>query len=612
MSDPARYYSSTAVKTTLSSSIGTTDTSISVASSSGFPSSYPYTLVIEKDTANEEIVTVTGTVGSAFAVTRGVDGTSGRSHSAGVAVEHAVIALDFTNFRSHEAAAANVHDIGSGSSVVGTATAQTISNKTLGSNLAAGGYKITGLADPTNAQDAATKNWTETGLTSQLNQATTQATNAATSATAAASSATAASASQSAAASSASAASTSASNASTSASNAASSASSAASSASTATTQASNASTSATNAASSASSASTSASTATTQASNASTSATNAASSASAAATSATSASGSASTATTKASEASTSATNAASSASAASTSATNAASSASTASTQASNASTSATNAASSATAAAGSATAAAGSASTATTQATNAAASASSASSDAISAANSAAAAAASYDSFDDRYLGSKATAPTVDNDGNALVQGALFYLNTGTSEQIGMYVYDGGSWIKASAAATVSLVTYEYTATAGQTVFSGNDNNGVSLSYTTNLVQVFLNGVLLAPGDDYAQTTNTITLVSGASSGDSVLIAAFASFNVANVYTQAQADSAFIAKSLADAKGDLIVATANDTVTRVAVGTDTYVLTADSTQAAGVKWAAASGGGAGYQDSFLLMGA
>ena len=181
-------------------------------------------------------------MGSAFAVTRGVDGTSGRSHSAGVAVEHAVIALDFTNFRSHEAAAANVHDIGSGSSVVGTATAQTISNKTLGSNLAAGGYKITGLADPTNAQDAATKNWTETGLTSQLNQATTQATNAATSATAAASSATAASASQSAAASSASAASTSASNASTSASNAASSASSAASSASTATTQASTAS----------------------------------------------------------------------------------------------------------------------------------------------------------------------------------------------------------------------------------------------------------------------------------------------------------------------------------------------------------------------------------
>ncbi|NBU29972.1 MAG: hypothetical protein EBS41_00420 [Actinobacteria bacterium] len=93
--------------------------------------------------------------------------------------------------------------------------------------------------------------------------------------------------------------------------------------------------------------------------------------------------------------------------------------------------AATSATNAASSATAAAGSATTASGHASTASTQATNAAASAT--------------AAAASYDSFDDRYLGPKATNPTLDNDGNALLTGALYW-NTAVPE---MRVYTGTVW-------------------------------------------------------------------------------------------------------------------------------------------------------------------
>lgn len=59
---------------------------------------------------------------------------------------------------------------------------------------------------------------------------------------------------------------------------------------------------------------------------------------------------------------------------------------------------------------------------------------------------AANSATAAAASYDSFDDRYLGAKSSNPTVDNDGNALLTGALYW-NTTNSE---MRVYSGSTWI------------------------------------------------------------------------------------------------------------------------------------------------------------------
>jgi hypothetical protein len=53
------------------------------------------------------------------------------------------------------------------------------------------------------------------------------------------------------------------------------------------------------------------------------------------------------------------------------------------------------------------------------------------------ATAAASSATAAAASYDSFDDRYLGAKTSDPTVDNDGNALLTGALYW-NSATGVQ------------------------------------------------------------------------------------------------------------------------------------------------------------------------------
>ena len=55
----------------------------------------------------------------------------------------------------------------------------------------------------------------------------------------------------------------------------------------------------------------------------------------------------------------------------------------------------------------------------------------------------------------------------------------------------------------------------------------------------------------------------------------------------------------DANAIQNAIVDAKGDLIAATAADTPARLAVGTDGQVLTADSTTATGLKWAAASGG-------------
>ena len=58
---------------------------------------------------------------------------------------------------------------------------------------------------------------------------------------------------------------------------------------------------------------------------------------------------------------------------------------------------------------------------------------------------------------------------------------------------------------------------------------------------------------------------------------------------------------ADATGIPATIFDAKGDIIAATAADTASRLAVGANGTVLTADSTTATGIKWAAAGGGSA-----------
>jgi hypothetical protein len=69
------------------------------------------------------------------------------------------------------------------------------------------------------------------------------------------------------------------------------------------------------------------------------------------------------------------------------------------------------------------------------------------------------------------------------------------------------------------------------YLYTATAGQTSFSGNDSNGVSLVYVdSEYLDVYQNGVKLKTVSDYASTTGTtVVLVSAASLNDIVEIIA-----------------------------------------------------------------------------------
>jgi hypothetical protein len=253
-----RNYSAIAVETTLTAALasqaqGDANTSFVIASVSGFPSSFPYTLLVDPDTNKEEVVTVYGGSGTTLQVYRGQDNTQAVAHSAGATIRHGISAREFKELQTHIAARGfasdsgilnnvdtHVHGIATGEGdVVGTLktqtlasktltsplvsgltltdasivfegatadafettltvtdptsdrtitlpnvtgtvaildAAQTLSNKTLtsdtlGSDLAAGGFKVTGLGTPSSTADAATKGYVDTQVSSLVDSA---------------------------------------------------------------------------------------------------------------------------------------------------------------------------------------------------------------------------------------------------------------------------------------------------------------------------------------------------------------------------------------------------------------------------------------------------------
>jgi len=125
------YYSSTAVDTTLSIGIGAADTSMTVASTTGFPTSYPYTLAIGYDTSSEELVDVTYASGTVLTITRAVDSTTGQSHAAASTVKHVICGRDLRDSQTHIDATTSVHGIADTSLLTTASNTQTFTNKSI-------------------------------------------------------------------------------------------------------------------------------------------------------------------------------------------------------------------------------------------------------------------------------------------------------------------------------------------------------------------------------------------------------------------------------------------------------------------------------------------------
>jgi hypothetical protein len=142
-----------------------------------------------------------------------------------------------------------------------------------------------------------------------------------------------------------------------------------------------------------------------------------------------------------------------------------------------------------------------------------------------------------------------------------------------------------------ISTASAQVATLSRYRYVATGGETSVSGVDANGNVLSYTVGMEQVYLNGVMLVRTSDYTASSGTsITALTALVASDVVEILTFSPFTIANAIDQ----------TLVDAKGDILVATGDNVVTRVAVGTSSsasgalpQLIVADSTATAGVIW-------------------
>ena len=132
------------------------------------------------------------------------------------------------------------------------------------------------------------------------------------------------------------------------------------------------------------------------------------------------------------------------------------------------------------------------------------------------------------AAVNNFADVYRISS-SAPT-----SSLTLGDLYFDTTANE----LKVYKSSGWAAAGSTVNGTSNRFEYTATAGQTTFTGSDSNSKTLAYDAGFIDVYLNGVKLANADFTATSGTSIVLGTGASVNDILMIVAYGTFQLANI--------------------------------------------------------------------------
>ena len=132
------------------------------------------------------------------------------------------------------------------------------------------------------------------------------------------------------------------------------------------------------------------------------------------------------------------------------------------------------------------------------------------------------------AGVNSFAERYR-ILSSAPSSSNDVGDL------YFDTTANE---LKVYKTSGWAAAGSTVNGTSNRFEYTATAGQTTFTGADSNSQTLAYDAGFIDCYVNGIKLANSDFTATSGNSVVLASAAAVNDIISIVAYGTFQLSNI--------------------------------------------------------------------------
>jgi hypothetical protein len=161
-----RKYSSRSQQTTLTGALTSSGTTATVVSGTALlggvtiTSPETFTIVIDPDTALEEIVDVTAVSTNTLTITRGIDGSTGQAHSAGAVVRHMAIGRDYREANAHVENTTTAHGL-TIADVITTTNTKTLTNKTI----SAADNTLTGVATLTGTQTLTNKTLTSPTIT---------------------------------------------------------------------------------------------------------------------------------------------------------------------------------------------------------------------------------------------------------------------------------------------------------------------------------------------------------------------------------------------------------------------------------------------------------------